>query len=662
MQQFDHLFSPIEIGPVSIRNRIVSTAMISNLADRDHLPNERHAYYYAEKAKGGVGLIVTESQAIHPTAGASAFAMAGYDPAVVPGYRRITEMVHAHGARIFCQLNHGGREHSSLQSERELWAPSPIAGPYHREVPHEMTHSNIADLLDSYALVAGHAEAGNFDGIEIHAGHGYLLQQFMSPLTNHRTDQYGGSLENRIRFTGEVIERVRTVIGDRLALGLRVSSNEFTPGGLATEDMIPIVQRFADMDMLDYLSVSQSNYHSIETLMPDMSFSHAHFVPFTARIKAAVPEIPVIAVGRIVRPEEAESILANGQADLTAMTRALLSDPELPNKSLAGDVEGIRYCTGNNQGCVGRMFNGASTSCTHNPTIGYEREYGFKSLAPQEDQPERHIVVIGAGPAGLETARVAASLGHRVTVLEQGDDIGGQLRLVSRTPQRAEWGELIRYFRVQLERLGIEVQLNTTATHELLLDMAPDGIVFAAGSEPVDPGLTSDGSVQILPDWDVFDLDLADHSRIVVLAEEDHHESPSIAEYLADRSHSVDLVTSAPTVASAVDLAGLPPLLRRLDEKQVRGHTSSSIDRVVDSTVFLESARGQVVHKLEDTAAIVVCGLRKARTELYQQVLASSEIPMEVVGDARAPRRTNEAIREGHWAGRSMSNAPSLHV
>lgn len=335
MQQFDHLFSPIEIGSVSIRNRIVSTAMISNLADRDHLPNERHAYYYAEKGKGGVGLIVTESQAIHPTAGASAFAMAGYDPAVVPGYRRISEMVHAHGAKIFCQLNHGGREHNSLHSERELWAPSPIAGPYHREVPHEMTHLNIAELLDSYALVAGHAEAGNFDGIEIHAGHGYLLQQFMSPLTNHRADQYGDSLENRIRLTGEVIERVREVIGGRIALGLRVSSNEFTPGGLATEDMIPIVQRFADTGMLDYLSVSQSNYHSIETLMPDMSFSHAHFVPFTAQIKASVPHIPVIAVGRIVRPEEAESVLANGQADLTGMTRALLSDPELPNTNLA---------------------------------------------------------------------------------------------------------------------------------------------------------------------------------------------------------------------------------------------------------------------------------------------------------------------------------------
>jgi len=662
MQRFDHLFSPIEIGPVSIRNRIVSTAMISNLADRDHLPNERHAYYYAEKAKGGVGLIVTESQAIHPTAGASAFAMAGYDPAVVPGYRRITEMVHAHGAKIFCQLNHGGREHNSLHSERELWAPSPIAGPYHREVPHEMTHSNIAELLDSYALVTGHAEAGNFDGIEIHAGHGYLLQQFMSPLTNHRADQYGGSLENRTRLTREVIERVREVIGDRLALGLRVSSNEFTPGGLATEDMIPVVQCFADTGMLDYLSVSQSNYYSIETLMPDMSFSHAHFVPFTAQIKAAVPEVPVIAVGRIVRPEEAEGVLANGQADLTAMTRALLSDPELPNKALAGDVEGIRYCTGNNQGCVGRMFNGASTSCTHNPTIGYEREYGFESLVPQGDQPERRILVIGAGPAGLEAARVAASLGHRVTILEQGDDIGGQLRLVARTPQRAEWGELIRYFRVQLERLDVDVRLNKTATRELVLDMAPDGIVLAAGSEPIDPGIASDGSAQILPDWEVFDLSVPSHSRIVVLAEEDHHESPSIAEYLADRSYSIDLVTSAPVVGRAVDIAGLPPLLRRLDEKQVRTHTSSSIDHVVDGTVFLESARGQGIRQLEDVAAIVVCGLRKARTKLYQQLLASSEVPVEVVGDARAPRRANEAIREGHWAGRSVSKAPSLHV
>jgi mycofactocin system FadH/OYE family oxidoreductase 2 len=662
MQRFDHLFSPIEIGPVPIRNRIVSTAMISNLADRDHLPNERHAYYYAEKAKGGVGLIVTESQAIHPTAGASAFAMAGYDPAVVPGYRRITEMVQAHGAKIFCQLNHGGREHNSLHSERELWAPSAIAGPYHREVPHEMTHSNIAELLDSYALVAGHAEAGNFDGIEIHAGHGYLLQQFMSPLTNHRTDQYGGSLENRIRLTREVIERVREVIGDRLALGLRVSSNEFTPGGLATEDMIPIVQCFADTGLLDYLSVSQSNYYSIETLMPDMSFSHAHFVPFTAQIKAAVPDVPVIAVGRIVRPEEAERVLANGQADLTGMTRALLSDPELPNKAFAGDVEGIRYCTGNNQGCVGRMFNGASTSCTHNPTIGYEREYGFESLVPQEDQLEHRIIVIGAGPAGLEAARVAASLGHRVTVLEQGDDIGGQLRLVSRTPQRAEWGELIRYFRVQLERLGVDVRLNKTATRELVLDMAPDGVVFAAGSEPIDPGIVSDGSTQILPDWEVFDLNVPRHSRIVVLAEEDHHESPSIAEYLADRSYSMDLVTSAPVVGRAVDIAGLPPLLRRLDEKQVRAHTSSSIGRIVDGTVFLDSARGQGVRQLEDVAAIVVCGLRKARTELYQQLLASFEVPVEVVGDAKAPRRANEAIREGHWAGRSVSKALSLHV
>lgn len=310
---------------------------------------------------------------------------------------------------------------------------------------------------------------------------------------------------------------------------------------------------------------------------------------------------------------------------------------------------------------MGRMFNGASTSCTHNPTIGYEREYGFESLAPQRDQPERDIVVVGAGPAGLEAARVAASLGHRVTVLEQGDDIGGQLRLVSRTPQRAEWGELIRYFRVQLERLGVDVRLNTTATREMVLGMAPDGVVFAAGSEPVDPGIASDGSARMLPDWEVFDLDVPRHSRIVVLAEEDHHESPSIAEYLADLSYSVDLVTSAPVVGRAIDIAGLPPLLRRLDEKQVRAHTSASIRRVVEGTVVLDPVRGQEVRRLEDVAAIVVCGLRKARTELYHQ-LVSSEVPVELVGDARAPRRANEAIREGHWAGRSVSKALTLHA
>lgn len=662
MQQFEHLFTPLEVGPVTLRNRIVSTAMISNLADRDRLPNERHAHYYGEKAKGGAGLIITESQSIHPTAGASAFAMAGYDPEVVPGYRRITDMVHSHGAWIFCQLNHGGREHSSLHSERELWAPSPLAGPYHREVPHEMTQADIEELLDSYALVAEHAEAGNFDGVEVHAGHGYLLQQFMSPLTNQRTDRYGGSVEARIRLTREAIRRVKEVVGDRLALGLRISSNEFTPGGLATEDMIPITQRLVETGDLDYLSVSQSNYHSVETLMPDMSFSHAHFVPFTAQIKSNIPEdIPVIAVGRIVKPQEAEDILSAGQADLTAMTRALLSDPELPNKAYVGDLEGIRHCTGNNQGCVGCMFNGAALSCTHNPTVGYEREYGMDSLEPEEGKLARNVTIVGAGPSGMEAARIAASLGHKVTILEQEDEVGGQLRLIEQMPQRSEWGELIRYFRVQLERLGVEVRTRTAANKESVLDTEPDEIVLASGSRPLDPGIESDGSVPIISDWEVFELQADPGSRVAVVAVDDHHESPSVAEYLADSSFRMELVTTASTVARAVDMAGRPPLIRRLDEKGIGIHTSYYVSGVQNGTATLGSARDLASEHLEGLSAIVVCGLRHSRTELYEDLVPSG-IPVSVVGDAKAPRFVNEAIREGHWTGRSVSRAPALRA
>ncbi|MFN8557034.1 MAG: FAD-dependent oxidoreductase [Dehalococcoidia bacterium] len=478
MPQLTRLFEPIKLNRFTIRNRIAMLPHVTNLADGG-FPSDASVAYYAERAKGGVGMIIQESGQIMPAATLGPKSIRGWDPAVVPHARRVTEAVHQHGAHIVWQILHSGRQMASMWSREYIWAPSALRSPNAREVPHAMTKDDIKTAVRAYAQTARHAKLAGYDGVEIHSAHGYLPQQFMSPLANVRTDEYGGSLENRTRFVREVIEAVREELGPDLILGIRISGDEFAEGGLSIEEMDDIAPILEGTGCLDYLNVSHCVYNGLSaaTMIPDMSWPQTAFVYLAERIKAAVDHTPVVTVGRIIDPVKAEEIIEQGQADMVGMVRALIADPELPNKAKAGAIDEVRYCIGCNQGCVGRGHAGFSIGCLVNPVAGREFEWSELPVA----EKKKNVMVVGGGPAGMEAARVAALRGHNVTLYEKEPALGGAANLASAIPFRAEFGGLQKWLIGSLQRLEIKVITNHAVTLDQIRTETRT-VVIATGS------------------------------------------------------------------------------------------------------------------------------------------------------------------------------------
>lgn len=479
MAGHQHLATPLAVGGATVRNRAVVTAHVTNFGTQDHLATPRTAAYLAERARGGVGMIVSESLAVHPTAGPNTFFLHLWDDTAVPPLRAVTEAVKDLGAVIVAQINHGGREHNPLITRRPLVAPSPIPSPKGGEVPHELTVDEIGELVAAFAAAAGRALAAGFDGVEVHAGHGYLLQQFLSPWSNHRTDGYGGDLDGRMRMLVEVLRAVRAQVPRSAVMGLRISADEFVPGGLDVPQMQEVATRVRDLGVIDYLSVSHGSYAAPATFVPDASFGRLPFVHLTRAIKAVVPDLPVVAVGSIVTPDEAEQILAAGDADLVGMTRAHISDPHLMAKVLEGRPEQIRQCVLCNQGCFGRLLKGVDISCLQNPAVGREEAWPAEPV-PTTDSALR-VVVVGGGPGGMEAAWVAAARGHRVTLLEAEPDLGGELRRVAETPAHQELTHVISWRRTMLDQHGVDVRLEARADAEAVIALDPQVVVLATG-------------------------------------------------------------------------------------------------------------------------------------------------------------------------------------
>ena len=370
MTTFQYLFTPLQIGNVTVENRIVVMPH-TTLLSTDHLIGDRHVAYYEERAKGGAGLIVVETLIVHPTSQPLMNEAFAYDEREVPRYRQLTAAVHAHGTKIFAQIAHGGRQliDGSI-SGLPLWGVSPVALSVASEVPHEMDEEEIAELIEAYARCATYVRDGGFDGVELHASHGYLIQQFFSPLSNTRTDRWGGALDNRMRFAFEVMSAVRRAVGKDFVLGMRLSADEFVPGGLTTDDTQEIARHLVATGQLDYLSVSAGMGQTPFLITCDMNFPPASQAYLAGLIREVSGDVPVFASQRVNDPILAEQILAEGQADMVGMTRALLCDPELPRKARAGLLDDIRACIACNQNCIGRIMQSKSIGCIQNAAVG----------------------------------------------------------------------------------------------------------------------------------------------------------------------------------------------------------------------------------------------------------------------------------------------------
>ena len=548
---YRYLWTPLELGPVTTRNRIVFSAHLTNYA-RDGKPTEQHADYYAARAAGGAGLIITEEHSTHPTDWPYEKLIHGFHRDVIPGYKRITDAVHRHRVPIFAQINHNGGQASSMFSRLPVWAPSAVADPLFREVPKAVTHAEIDEIIAGYALVAEHCAEGGFDGIELQCSHSSIVRGFLSPATNSRTDEYGGSLVNRARILVDIVAAVRNVIGNRLALGVRLCGDEFIDGGTTIDEAVEVAKIVEATGQVDYINtsigVATASLFMIEASM-HIPPGYAMFIP--AAIRKAV-DLPVVGVGRFKDPLQAERALAEGQCDLVGIVRGQIADADFAIKARAGATDEIRLCLSCNQECVGRMGLNRWLGCIENPRTGRENEWRVNNHLAITAKPKK-VMVAGAGPAGLQAAIAAARKGHQVTVYEKEPVAGGQVRIAASVPNRAEFGDMIRNQLAECNRLGVSFVYGSGVWPGLVEETKPDHVIVATGAEPSRPGWVADAStdetanrvcdVRAILDGSALMGGPQSGDSVVVIDEIGFHHATSTAEVLADRGCNVEIVT-----------------------------------------------------------------------------------------------------------------------
>jgi mycofactocin system FadH/OYE family oxidoreductase 2 len=659
-QRYPLLFSPLQLGPVTVSNRIVFSAHLTNYA-RDGLPTEQHARYYAARARGGAGLIITEEHSTHPTDWPYEKLIHGFDKAVVPGYRQITDAVHRHGTPIFAQINHNGGQASGMYTRLAVWAPSPVADPLFREVPHAVDEKEIAEIVRGYATVASHCRQGGFDGIELQCSHSSIVRGFLSPVTNLRTDGYGGSLEGRARLLLELLEAVRTEAGPCLAVGVRLCGDELVEGGTTIDDAVQIARLVEEQGCADYVNtsigVATASLYMIEASM-HVPPGYASFVP--SAIRSAIT-LPVVGVGRYKDPLQAERALEEGHCDLVGAVRAQIADPDFAAKARSGRTESIRLCLSCNQECVGRMGLNRWLGCIENPAAGKEALKPRVSRAPRLAPAGRGgVVVVGSGPAGLQAAIAASRAGSKVTVFERLAEPGGLVRIAASVPNRAEFGDLVRNQLHECRELGVQMELGVHAGIEEVLGVDPRAVVVATGSRPDRPwwaqAESSGAGIETADVREVLDGTARPAGRVLVVDELGFHQATSVAELLADRGCAVEIATPAMVVGQdlgiTLDLEGFT--MRAVAKKIV-----CSTDRVV---MGLDAAGVRLLHHPTGTEEIrevdwVILAVPPASDdELYfslRSVLQnqSESRPVWRVGDCVAPRRAHAAVIEGERIG-----------
>lgn len=659
-EQLAHVLSPIDVGPITLKNRIISSAHLTHFA-KDHLPSDQHVYYYREKARGGIGLIIMEASAVHPTSAQFPTVVFAFDERVIPWYQRIAKAVHDEGAPVLAQLWHCGHHASWNTTRQPVLAPSDVPCLYYRETPKVMEHEDIHTVVEAFRQSARNVRDGGLDGVEINGAHSYLLAQFMSPATNRREDEYGGSLENRLRFALEVVAATRDGLGDDRVLGIRLSADELIPVGYSLNEGVEIAKRLAAGGQLDYLNISVGVYPTLFMVMPPMAIPPGYQVHAAERVRQSLrqegSDVPVSTVGRIKDVRMAEQIIESGQADLVCMTRATIADPFLPQKASLGQLDEIRPCIACNQGCVGNAGRERPITCTVNPAAGYEETRGDGTLTPAERR--KKVVVIGGGPGGMEAARVAALRGHEVVLFEQRPELGGQVNIHARAPMRGEFREATDYLARQVTRLGVDVRLNTEASEADVLDLDTDAVIVATGSvpgrslgSPFTSAPATDSGV-VLTMWEVL-LEQKDvGQRVLVVDEEGHHPAMNVAEFLADKGKSVEVITSMQHVANQLFLnLETPLIMTRLLSKGVTFTPYTVISAVDGGTVTLVGVVGGAARSVEVDTVVAVTG-RLPVDSLY--LALKGKVPeLYRVGDCLAPRYTDQAIHEGHTVGRTV--------
>jgi len=629
---YESLFQPLNINKLTIRNRIVSTAHAEVYATDGGMTTERYVKYYEEKAKGGCGLCICGGSSVvsidSPQGWWSSVNLA--TDRIIPHFQNLADAVHKHGGRIMIQITHMGRRSRwDGGNWSNLLSPSGIREPVHRATCKIIEEEEIHRIIKDYAQAARRAKDGGLDGVELSAVHQHLIDQFWSPRVNQRDDQWGGTFENRMRFGMEVLKAVREEVGPDFVVGLRICGDEFHPDGLNQDDMKQIAKYYNDTGLVDFFGVVGSGcdtHNTLANVIPNMSYPPEPFLHLAAGIKEIV-DVPVIHAQNIKDPNQAERILDAGYVDFVGMTRAHIADPHLIAKIKMNQVDQIRQCVGANY-CIDRQYQGLDVLCIQNAATSREH-MDMPHLFEKTTGPIRNSVVVGGGPAGMEAARVLAERGHKVTLIEKAPELGGQITIASKAPQRDQIAGITRWFALELVRLGVDVKLDTSADAAMIRDLKPDLVIMATGGTPFLEQNPHWGAAEglVVSSWDILSGTVAPGENVLVYDTICEFSGMSAADYLSSNGAKVELVTDDTKPGVGIGGTTFPTYYRSLYQKDVVMTSDMILEKVYregDKLVALleNEYTGQQEERLIDQV-VVENGVRPNEV-LYYELKAES--------------------------------------
>jgi len=644
------ILTPIEIGGVKIKNRVFLPGHTTNFA-LNNLPTERNAAYLAARAAGGTGLIITEAIRVHPTSAGRSSTLGSSDDSCIPSYQKLTDAVHENGAAIFAQIMHAGRQANGDATHTSPWSASAIAWTTGGQTPHVMSVADIATMVRAFGRSAQRMKSAGFDGLEVHLGHGHLIQQFLSPASNSREDKYGGSLENRMRFAVEVLNEIFDQVPD-MAIGVRFSADEFLPNGLDPAQMLEIIAKLNDQFNLSFLHVSHSAYHgsfTIATQIADMSFPHAPYRSHATLFKNAFPKIPLLAVCRLDTISQASELINYGEADMVGLARPQIADPEIVNKFATNKNQEVRSCIACNQECIGRVEKNLPISCVVNPEVGAEKKW---VEIRKVKQTKKSVLVVGGGPAGMSAALSSHAAGHSVTLVEAGSQLGGQVLLASSLEKRDRFGLLVSELVQKVLDSDITLKLNTLVSNapECLNDF--ETVIVATGANFVarDFGVGASVITAETAIKEFAQKESQSNEEIIVIDDQGTWIAASIAEQLATNGYKVHLVSPTASLFSQITTYSKLALIPRLKSLGVCMYLASEIMLEGKDSIITNTLNGQQT-QISQALTVIDCGPRIANDALYQQAPLGQSGRIHVIGDALSPRTVAEATFEGHAVG-----------
>ena len=640
MVELKKLFEPIKIGKMELRNRIVM-APVNTYYSEVGVVGNRLIDYLVERAKGGVGLIIVESTCVDWPVGKAGICPLRIDEwKYVPAFHNLVEAVHQYDTRIAIQIHHAGRQQSIICSEgQELVAPSEVACLATGACkPRALTIDEIEGLEEKFIIAAQMAKWAGFDAVEVHGAHGYLINQFMSPYSNKRTDEYGGDFEGRMRFPVEIVEGIRAATGPDFPILFRLSADEYVEGGLTLDDTKNIARKL-ETTGVDAIHVAAGIYESKPSwwarIFPVMSMPPGSNVHLAEEIKRAV-KIPVIVAGKLGNPILAEEVLKEGKTDLIAMGRPLLADPELPRKAALGELDDIRPCLYCNEGCFGSLNRFWSLRCQVNAAVGREREFEIKPTTKV-----KHVLVVGGGPGGMEAARVAALRGHKVTLYEKDEKLGGQLILASVPWFKEPIRDLIKYLESQIRKLGVKLELGKEVSPTLVKDLKPEVVILATGATPLTPEIPGIQKDSVVTAVDVLAGRKEVGQRVVIIG--GGQVGSETAWFLAEKGKEVTIVEMLPTIVEDMNMASRYYLLAKLRELGVNVMTNKEAKEVTSEGMIVES-RGKK-QTIEADTVILAVGSRSNKK--LKEELEGKVAELYAIGDCVKPGKILEAIHGG---------------